>query len=159
DLREIISAYQKCAAETVHRFGGVVAKYMGDGILVYFGYPEAHEHDAEHAVRAGFGVVVGVTALKSAFPFQTRVGLCAGMVVVGDLIGSGEAQERGIVGETPNLAARLQGIAEPNMVVLAEGTRQLLGNLFELEDLGAQDLKGIAGRVRAWAALRPSAVE
>ena len=159
DLREIISAYQKCVAETVRRFGGFVAKYMGDGVLIYFGYPEAHEHDAESAVRAGLQVVAGVTALKSPVPLQTRVGLATGMVVVGDLIGSGEAQERGIVGETPNLAARLQGIAEPNMVVLAEGTRKLLGNLFELEDLGAKDLKGIAGPVRAWAALRPAVVE
>jgi class 3 adenylate cyclase len=159
DLREIISAYQKCVAEAVRRFGGFVAKYMGDGVLIYFGYPEAHEHDAERAVRAGLEVIAGVTALKSAVSLQTRVGLATGMVVVGDLIGSGEAQERGIVGETPNLAARLQGIAEPNMVVLAEGTRKLLGNLFELEDLGAKDLKGIAGPVRAWAALRPAAVE
>jgi class 3 adenylate cyclase len=123
DLREVISAYQKCVAETVRSFGGFVAKYMGDGVLIYFGYPEAHEHDAESAVRAGLQVIAGVTALKSPVPLQTRVGLATGMVVVGDLIGSGEAQERGIVGETPNLAARLQGIAEPNMVVLAEGTR------------------------------------
>ena len=159
DLREIISTYQKCVAETVRRFGGFVAKYMGDGVLIYFGYPEAHEHDAESAVRAGLQVIAGVTALKSPVPLQTRVGLATGMVVVGDLIGSGEAQERGIVGETPNLAARLQGIAEPNMVVLAEGTRNLLGNLFELEDLGAKDLKGITGAVRAWAALRPAVVE
>jgi class 3 adenylate cyclase len=159
DLREIISSYQKCVAETVRSFGGFVAKYMGDGVLIYFGYPEAHEHDAESAVRAGLQVIAGVTALKSPVPLQTRVGLATGMVVVGDLIGSGEAQERGIVGETPNLAARLQGIAEPNMVVLAEGTRKLLGNLFELEDLGARDLKGIAGPARAWAALRPAVVE
>ena len=159
DLREIISAYQKCVAETVRRFGGFVAKYMGDGVLIYFGYPEAHEHDAERAVRAGLEVIEGVTALKSPVPLQTRVGLATGMVVIGDLIGSGEAQERGIVGETPNLAARLQGIAEPNTVVLADGTRKLLGNLFELDDLGAKDLKGIAGPVRAWAALRPAAVE
>ena len=159
DLREIISSYQKCVAETVRSFGGFVAKYMGDGVLIYFGYPEAHEHDAESAVRAGLQVIAGVTALKSPVPLQTRVGLATGMVVVGDLIGSGEAQERGIVGETPNLAARLQGIAEPNMVVLAEGTRKLLGNLFELEDLGARDLKGIAGPARGWAALRPAVVE
>ena len=97
--------------------------------------------------------------LKSSAPLQTRVGIATGLVVVGDLIGSGEAQERGIVGETPNLAARLQGIAEPNTVVIAESTRKLLGNLFDLQDLGAQDLKGIGGRVRAWAALRPASVE
>ena len=159
DLREVISAYQKCVAETVQRFGGFVAKYMGDGVLVYFGYPQAHEDDAERAVRAGLELVAAVGALKTHAALQTRVGIATGLVVVGDLIGSGEAQERGIVGETPNLAARLQGIAEPNSVVIAESTRRLLGNLFELQDLGAQDLKGIAGPVRAWAALRPSSVE
>ena len=159
DLREVISAYQKCVAETVGRFGGFVAKYMGDGVLVYFGYPQAHEDDAERAVRAGLGLIAAVAGLKTRAPLQTRVGIATGLVVVGDLIGSGEAQERGIVGETPNLAARLQGIAEPNTVVIAEGTRKLLGSLFELKDLGAKDLKGIAGPVRAWAALRASSAE
>src|SRR6202521_4479463 len=151
DFREVISAYQKCVAETVGRFGGFVAKYMGDGVLIYFGYPQAHEDDAERAVRAGLELVGVVSALMPNAPLQTRVGIATGLVVVGDLIGSGEAQERGIVGETPNLAARLQGIAEPNMVVIADSTRRLLGNLFELQDLGAKDLKGIAGPVRACA--------
>ena len=159
DLREIISAYQKCVAETVQRFGGFVAKYMGDGVLIYFGYPQAHEDDAERAVRTGLELIAAVTALKAPAPLQTRIGIATGVVVVGDLIGSGEAQERGIVGETPNLAARLQGIAEPNMVVIADGTRKLLGNLFELQDLGPKDLKGIAGPVRAWSALRTSSAE
>jgi class 3 adenylate cyclase len=159
DLREVISAYQRCVAEIVRRCGGYVAKYMGDGVLVYFGYPQAHEDDAERAVRAGLELIAAVTALKSPVPLQTRVGIATGLVVVGDLIGSGEAQEHGIVGETPNLAARLQGIAKPNTVVIAEVTRRLLGNLFEFEDLGAKDLKGIAGTVRAWAALRPSSAE
>ena len=159
DLREVISAYQKCVAETVSRFGGFVAKYMGDGVLIYFGYPQAHEHDAERAVRAGLELVAAVTALKTHAPLQTRVGIATGLVVVGDLIGSGASQEQAIVGETPNLAARLQGVAEPNSVVVAESTRKLVGNLFELQDLGAQDLKGIAGPVRAWAALRPASVE
>ena len=159
DLREVISAYQKCVAETVRRFGGFVAKYMGDGVLVYFGYPQAHEDDAAQAVRAGLELIGAVSSLKHDAPLQTRVGIATGLVVVGDLIGSGEAQERGIVGETPNLAARLQGIAEPNMVVIADGTRRLLGNLFELEDLGAKDLKGIAGPVRVFAALRASSAE
>jgi class 3 adenylate cyclase/predicted ATPase len=159
DLREVISAYQKCVAETVQRLGGFVAKYMGDGVLVYFGYPQAHEYDAERAVRAGLELIAAVGGLKSSTPLQTRVGIATGLVVVGDLIGSGEAQERGIVGETPNFAARLQGIAEPNTVVIAESTRGLLGNLFDLEDLGAKELKGIAQPVRAWAALRPSSVE
>ena len=159
DLREVISAYQKCVAETVRRFGGFVAKYMGDGVLVYFGYPQAHEDDAERAVRAGLELIASVAGLKTRASLQTRIGIATGLVVVGDLIGSGEAQERGIVGETPNLAARLQGIAEPNTAVIAEATRKLLGNLFELQDLGAKDLKGIAGSVHAWAALRPSSAE
>ena len=159
DLREVISAYQKCVAKTVQRFGGFVAKYMGDGVLVYFGYPQAHEDDAERAVRAGLELIAAVAGLKTRASLQTRVGIATGLVVVGDLVGSGEAQERGIVGETPNLAARLQGVAEPNMVVIADGTRKLLGNLFELEDLGAKDLKGIAGPARAWAALRARSVE
>jgi class 3 adenylate cyclase len=159
DLREIISAYQKCVADIVQRFGGFVAKYMGDGVLVYFGYPQAHEDDTERAIRAGLELIQAVGGLKSHTPLQTRVGIATGLVVVGDLIGSGDAQERGIVGETPNLAARLQGVAEPNTVVIAEPTRKLLGNLFELEDLGTRDLKGLSGPVRAWAALRPSAVE
>jgi class 3 adenylate cyclase len=159
DLREVISAYQKCVAGAVQRFGGFVAKYMGDGVLIYFGYPQAHEDDAERAVRAGLELVVAVAALKSSVPIQARVGIATGLVVVGELIGSGEAQERGIVGETPNLAARLQGLAEPTSVVIAESTRKLLGNLFELEELGQRDIKGIAGPVRAWTALRPSRVE
>jgi len=159
DLREVISAYQKCVAETVQRFGGFVAKYMGDGVLVYYGYPQAHEDDPERAVRAALELVEAVSALKAAVSLQTRVGIATGLVVVGDLIGSGESQERGIVGDTPNVAARLQGIAEPNTVVIAESTRKLLGNLFDVEDLGPQDLKGIGGAVRAWAVLRPASVE
>jgi class 3 adenylate cyclase/predicted ATPase len=159
DLREVISAYHKCVAETVRRLGGFVAQYLGDGVLVYFGYPEAHEDDAERAVRAGLELIAAVIALKTQVALQTRVGIATGLVVVGDLAGSGEAQERRIVGETPNLAARLQGIAEPNTVVIAEATRRLLGNLFELKDLGARDLKGVAEPVRAWLALRASTVE
>ena len=159
DLREVISAYQKCVAETIRRFGGFVAKYLGDGVLVYFGYPEAHEDDAERAVRAGLELIAALAGLKTHASLQTRIGIATGLVVVGDLVGSGEAQERGIVGETPNLAARLQGTAEPNTVVIGEGTRKLLGTLFELEDLGPKDLKGIAGPVHAWAALRASSVE
>jgi class 3 adenylate cyclase/predicted ATPase len=159
DLREVISAYQKCVAETVRLFGGFVAKYMGDGVVVYFGYPQAHEDDAERAVRAGLDLVAAVARLKTRALLQIRVGIATGLVVVGDLIGSGEAQERGIVGDTPNLAARLQGIAEPNMVVIADNTRRLLGNLFELQDLGSKDFKGIAAPVRAWAALAAGSME
>jgi class 3 adenylate cyclase len=114
DLRELISAYQKCVVEAVRRFGGFVAQYLGGGVLVYFGYPEAHEDDAERAVRAGLELIAAVIALKTPASLQTRVGIATGLVVVGDLMTGSEAHERGIVGETPNLAARLQGIAEPN---------------------------------------------
>jgi class 3 adenylate cyclase len=158
-LREVISAYQKCVAETVQRFGGFVAKYMGDGALVYFGYPQAHEDDAERAVRAGLELIQAVGGLKSAAPLQTRIGIATGLVVVGDLIGSGAAQEQAVVGETPNVAARLQAIAEPNTVVIGASTRKLIGNLFELQDLGVQEVKGIAQPIHAWAALRASTVE
>jgi len=159
DLREVISSYQKSVAETVGRFGGFVAKYMGDGVLIYFGYPQAHEDDAERAVRAGLELVAAIRDLKTHVALQTRVGIATGLVVVGNVIGSGASQEQAIVGDTPNLAARLQGVAEPNSVVVAEGTRKLLGSLFELEDLGPQKLKGISGPTRAWAALRPASVE
>jgi class 3 adenylate cyclase/predicted ATPase len=159
DLRELISAYHKCVAEAVGRFGGFVAQYLGDGVLVYFGYPEAHEDDAERAVRAGLEVITDLGAIETPALLQTRVGIATGLVVVGDQTGGGEGRERGIVGETPNLAARLQGIAEPNSVVIAEATRSLLGNLFELRDLGYRELKGLAKPVRAWIALRESTVE
>jgi class 3 adenylate cyclase len=162
DMRAVISAYHRCCTELIERNGGFVAKYMGDGALAYFGYPQAHEHDAERAVRAGLALIEAMPKLKTAAAgttLQVRVGIATGLVVVGDLIGSGEAQERGIVGETPNLAARLQGIAEPNMVIIADSTRRLVGNLFELDDLGPTDLKGIAGPSRAWAVLRASSVE
>ena len=159
DLREVISTYQRCVAQTVRRFEGFVAKYMGDGVLIYFGYPAAHEDDAERAVRSGLALIDAVAALPAPEPLQVRIGAATGMVVVGDLVGSGEAQEHDIVGETPNLAARLQAIAEPNTVVIAEATRNLLGNLFELRDLGLKGLKGIAGPVKVFAALRASSVE
>ena len=128
----------------------------GNTAVLYFGYPEAHEDDPERAVRAALELVAATAALKTPTPLQTRVGIATGLVVVGEMIDAGGAQERGIIGETPNIAAQLQAIAEPNIVVIAESTRKLLGNLFELEDLGTKDLKGIVGPVRAWAALRPS---
>jgi class 3 adenylate cyclase/predicted ATPase len=159
DLREVISAYQKCVAETVRRFGGFVAKYMGDGVLIYFGYPQAHEDDPERAVRAGLELITAVGALKTPAALQVRAGIATGIVVVGDVVGSGEAQERGIIGETPNLAARLQGIAKPNTVVIAEGTRRLLGDLFELDHLGPKDIRGIDKPVCAWTVLRASSAE
>jgi class 3 adenylate cyclase len=159
DLREVIAAYHRTVANLVRSFDGFVAKYMGDGVLIYFGYPRAHEDDAERAVRAGLGVIdaVGRLDVKS-IELQARVGIATGLVVVGDLIGEGSAQEQSVVGETPNLAARLQALAEPDAVVIAAGTRLLVGDLFEYCDLGAVEVKGVAGPVPAWRALRPSAV-
>jgi class 3 adenylate cyclase/predicted ATPase len=159
DLRELIGAYHRAVADAVGRFDGFVAKYMGDGVLVYFGYPQAHEDDAERAVRAGLGVIdaVGRLNIKSV-KLQARVGIATGLVVVGDLIGEGSAQEQSVVGETPNLAARLQALAEPDAVVIAAGTRRLVGDLFEYRDLGAVEVKGVAAPVLAWQVLRPSVV-
>jgi class 3 adenylate cyclase len=159
DLRDVIAVYQRCVEETVRRFNGFVAKFMGDGVLVYFGYPEAHEDDPEQAVRAGLELVAAVKGIQTPEPLEARVGIATGLVVVGDLIGSGASQEQAIVGKTPNLAARLQGIAAPNMVVIADSTRKLLGNLFEFNDLGGKDLKGIEGPERAWAVLRANPVD
>ena len=159
DLREVISAYQKCVAETVRRFGGFVAKYMGDGVLVYFGYPQAHEHDAERAVRAGLELITAVVAVTTRASLQTRVGIATGLVVIGDLVGSGESQERRIVGDTPNLAARLQAAAAPGTIVIGPTTRQLLAGLFEYRDLGEIEVKGFATPVRAYQVLQPSTVE
>jgi class 3 adenylate cyclase/predicted ATPase len=149
DLRDVFAAYSSCAEETMTMFGGNVAQYMGDGILVYFGYPHAHEDDAAQAVRAGLALIAAVAGLKTRVPQQVRVGIATGVVVVGN-------QTPSIVGETPNLAARLQSIAKPNMVVISDGTQKLLGHLFELEDLGTRDLKGISAPVQVWAVLRPS---
>src|SRR5215472_15624276 len=159
DLREVIAAYHRAVADVVRGLGGFVAKYMGDGVLVYFGYPSAHEDDAERAVRAGLDVTdaVGRLDVKSV-KLHARVGIATGLVVVGDLIGEGSAQEQSVVGETPNLAARLQALAEPDAVVIAAGTRRLVGDLFEYRDLGAVELRGIAAPMPASQVLRPSAV-
>jgi class 3 adenylate cyclase len=161
DLREIISAYQNCVAETVRRFDGFVAKYMGDGVLAYFGYPQAHEDDAERAVRAGLALVEAVPKLVIAAGshLQVRIGIATGLVVVGDLVGVGAAQEQAIVGETPNLAARLQALADPGTVMIASTTRRLTGGMFEYCDLGAVALKGFAENVPAWQVLGTSATE
>jgi class 3 adenylate cyclase/tetratricopeptide (TPR) repeat protein len=160
DLREVISVYHRAVAQVVAGFDGFVAKYMGDGVLVYFGYPRAHEDDAERAVRAGLGLIdaVGRLDVKSV-RLQARVGVATGLVVVGDLIGEGSAQEQSVVGETPNLAARLQALAEPDAVVIAASTRRLVGDLFDYRDLGAVEVKGIASPVTAWQVLQPSVVE
>ena len=161
DMRTVIAAYHQAVVGAVQGEDGFVAKYMGDGVLVYFGYPGAHEDDAERAVRAGLAIVEGTPKLEIALagPLHVRVGVATGIVVVGDLVGAGEAQERGVVGDTPNLAARLQGIARADSVVISEATRRLIGDLFELEDLGAHELKGLAEPARAFAVLRARPVE
>jgi class 3 adenylate cyclase/predicted ATPase len=153
DLRGIIGAYHRCVTEIVEGFGGFVARYMGDGVLVYFGYPQAHEDDAERATRCALALVDRVQALKQAEELHARVGIATGLVVVG-----GEVVEHDVAGDTPNLAARLQGLAEPDTVVIAASTRRLIGDLFEYRDLGEIELKGIAAPVPASQVLRPSVV-
>jgi class 3 adenylate cyclase len=161
DMREIIGAYHRCCADRIIKAGGFLAKYMGDGVLAYFGYPQADEHDAERAVRAGLTLVEAVSKLATPAgdPLQVRVGIATGLVVVGDIIGTGSAQEQAVVGETPNLAARLQSLAEPGAVVLSSSTRMLTGGLFDYRDLGAVALKGFAENAHVWQALGASATE
>jgi class 3 adenylate cyclase/tetratricopeptide (TPR) repeat protein len=161
DLRAVIGAYHRCVAAVIEPAGGFVAKYMGDGVLAYFGYPRADEHDAERAVRAGLALVEAVAGLDTAAraPVQVRVGIATGLVVVGDLIGQGAALEQAVVGETPNLAARLQALAEPGTVVIAPGTRRLTGGLFDYADLGAVEIKGLTAPVMASRMLRESGAE
>src|SRR6202048_2980687 len=158
DLREIVGAYHRCVTDTVARFGGFVAKYMGDGVLIYFGYPEAHEDDAERAARAGLAVIDAIGGLATPEPLSVRIGIASGLVVVGDLFGAGAAQERGVVGEPPNLAARLQSLARPGTLVVADSTRRQIGTLFEIEDLGPQRLAGFAEPQRAWRVVGESGV-
>ncbi len=157
DLRAVIGAYHRCAAAVIERAGGFVARYLGDGVLAYFGYPRADEHDAESAVRAGLGLVEAVPGLDTAAraPLQVRVGIATGLVVVGDLVGG----DRDVVGETPNLAARLQALAAPNTVVIAPSTQRLIGGLFEYEDLGETEIKGLAAWVGVSRVVRGSAAE
>ncbi len=152
ELRDVIRVYQDACAGAVSRYDGYVARYVGDGLLAYFGYPRAHEDDAERAVRAALAILEAVARLpaQGGRPLQVRVGIATGQVVVGDIVGEGAAQESTVVGETPNLAARLQGVASPDSVVISARTRELLGGEFELEDLGPQVLRGIAGAVPAW---------
>ena len=160
DLREVIGAYHRCIADTVAQFDGFVAQYLGDGVLAYFGYPSAHEDDAERAVRAAVASIdtVGRLDVKSV-KLQARVGIATGLVVVGDLIGEGSAQQRSVIGETPNLAARLQTMAEPDAVIIAPGTHRLVGNLFEYRDLGTVEVKGFSEPLHAYQVLRPSTME
>ena len=159
DLREVIAAYHACVTEVVTRFSGYVAKYMGDGVLVYFGFPEARETDAENAVRAALALIGAVSQLVvGGIRHEVRVGLATGLVVVGELVGAGEAQERNVVGETPNLAARLQSAAAPNAVIVAATTRRLAGDLFEYEAIAPAQLKGFQDPIGAWRVLRERTV-
>ena len=152
DLRDVIRAYQDACAKVIARYNGYIAKYMGDGVLVYFGYPQAHENDAERAARTGLGIVEAMADVGAAYEplrdvhLAVRVGIDTGPVVVGDILGEGTAQEASVVGETPNVAARLQALARPNQVVIGALTRELAGEAFAYEDLGAHHIKGIAQR-------------
>jgi len=153
ELREEIRAYQNTVSDVVARYDGFIAKFMGDGVLAYFGYPRAHEDDAERALRAGLEVAAAVSSLETRGTerLAVRIGIATGLVVVGDLVGEGSAQEQAVVGETPNLAARLQALAEPGQIVLAGATRRLIGDLFRLRDLGRHTAKGFTEPVEAFA--------
>lgn len=153
DLREINRAYQEAATVAIEKYDGYVARYMGDGVLAYFGFPHAHEDDAERSLLAGLELIHSVQSLKTGVMLAVRVGIATGPVVVGDIVGKGAAQERAVVGETPNLAARLQGIAQPNAVVLSAATRHLVAGRFDLDSLGLQTLKGIDKPVLAYRAI------
>ena len=161
DLRAVIGAYHGCIAEVIARNEGVIARYMGDGVLAYFGYPQAHEDDAEQAIRAGLALVDAVASLKTDIGtgLQVRVGIATGMVVVGDLTGEGAAMERAVIGETPNLAARLQTFAKPGTVLISESTHHLTEGHFEFRGLGPVALKGWADPIPAWQVLGATGVE
>jgi class 3 adenylate cyclase/tetratricopeptide (TPR) repeat protein len=152
DLREVMLDYLKACTQVMESFGGYVAKYQGDGMLVYFGYPQAQEDAAERAARAGLRLIAAVPSrqIRDDAVLQVRVGISTGLTVVGDLLGEGGAREEAVIGEAPVLAARLQTLARPGTVLIAESTRKLLGHMFELEDLGHKDLKGFADPVRIW---------
>ena len=165
DLRDVIASYQTRCTEAIRRYDGFVAKYMGDGILVYFGYPRAHQDEAERSVRAGLDIVEAMAGLNAAVrrppgvELAVRIGIASGPVIVGDQIGEGTASETAVVGETPNLAARLQALAQPNQIVVSAATRAMLGDHFDLEYLGASELKGFAEPVPAWRVLAARDVE
>ncbi|HME86587.1 MAG TPA: adenylate/guanylate cyclase domain-containing protein [Roseiarcus sp.] len=161
DMREVIRAYQDACSGAIARYDGFVAKFMGDGILAYFGFPRAHEDDAARAVHAGLEISVVVAGLQTRAreKLAVRIGVATGLVVVGDLVGHGSAQEQAVVGDTPNLAARLQSLAEGGGVVVGAATRRLLGDRFRLRDLGKHAVKGLAEPVEAWAALGVSESE
>lgn len=161
DLREIIATYRDGVAAIVRKYGGTISRYIGDGMLILFGHPSAHEDDAERAVRAAVEIAASAQApaARPGLELRVRLGLATGLVIVGDLIGSEAAEPQAVLGETPNLASRLQALAEPDGVVIAEDTRRLIGGLFDYQDLGALMLKGFAAPVRAWRVLREGTAE
>jgi class 3 adenylate cyclase len=166
ELRQVIIAYQEMCAHVIRRFEGYLARYIGDGLLVYFGYPQAHEDDAQRAVRAGLGIMAGLPQLNAQLqqtvkvlqqvPLQIRIGIHTGLVVVGDMGGGGFRDPMAIVGETPNIAARLQGIAEPDTVIISAATYRLMQGSFECRDLGPQKLKGVSSPIPAYRILSES---
>ena len=159
DLADVIRTYQSRVATAINQFSGYIARYIGDGVLSYFGWPESKEADAERAVRAALAVVAAVTETPiKGETLQVRIGVATGTVVVGEPIGSGEARQQTAIGRTPNLAARLQEVAEPNSVVIDDVTRKQIGGLFACRDLGELALKGFPTRVRAWRVLEERAV-
>jgi len=165
DLRDVNRAYQDACKAAIERYEGFVARYMGDGVLVYFGYPQAHEDDAERAIHSGLSVIDAMNELNETFSDKleielgVRIGIATGLVVVGDLIGEGASQESAVVGQTPNLAARLQGMADTNKIVIASSTYDLAGGRFEYKDLGINEVKGLPEPVRVWQVVAPSAVQ
>lgn len=161
DLRDVLRRYQDAVASAVTRYGGHVAKYLGDGVLAYFGWPQAYEDQAERAVRAGLDAVAAVSdvRLDDGGALTARVGIASGLVVIGDLVGDAGSDEEAVTGETPNLAARLQQSAAPGEVVIGSTIRRLIGRAFELERLRPQALKGFAKQVPTWRVLRQSAME
>src|SRR5262249_53506169 len=160
DLRQILHDFQSSCAEAIRRYEGHIARFMGDGMLAYFGFPAAHEDDAERAVNAALEIVQSVSRFAAPnAPLAVRVGIASGLVIVGDLIGEGPAREFALIGEAPNLAARLQALAEPNQILIAPKTRRLVGRMFELADLGEHRVKGLEHEVRVWRVLRPSSIE
>lgn len=161
DLREILHKFQTRSSEAIRRYDGHVARFLGDGILAYFGYPQAHEDDVERAVHAALDMIGTITAITtpSGQHIEVRIGIATGRVIVGDLIGEEPEREFAIVGEAPNVASRLQQIAKPNQILVAPHTRRLLGGLFELEDLGEREIKGLDQQIRIWRVLGPKALE
>jgi class 3 adenylate cyclase len=160
DLREILREFQSLCSDAIRRYDGHIAQFLGDRVLTYFGFPRAHEDDAERAVRAALQAIVSASKFETrgGQMHEIRIGIATGLVVVGDLIGDGSGREFELIGEAPNLAARLLELAEPNQILVAPSTRKLLGDLFEFEDLGEQRIKGFDQQVHLWRVIRPSSV-